>query len=770
MTPAQTIAVTVVPIADNIRRPTIVSGVEDEGPVAFGATLANGNSGIRVRDDGRGNKNNPDSETISRVQLVIPGDVEGTLTYQLSGTYVPSASGLTSGSGTGQVEYDPESRTYVITSSIVTNAGDDVTTLTQAQREQAEQDIRATLASFQIEIGPSNTDSNGVIVVTATSLDVNYEIGESSSKDNRFNLAIVIKAVADTPNIFARDTVTVFEDGVNIPLNITVGNSVDMDGSETLSVRFVVPKESNVPIGSIVGTTPNQVTLREVGDGIFLVRATGASSQIREAALNSYLSGGGVEFDPRDNWAGCRNGTDGLRVDVISLEGATGGELADDAHGGADGKAATEIVKEYIDICVLPVADTPTVYLKSKGGSIGKEDTMIAVPIGVTLGDSDGSESFEMLINGTVIASGTRLFGANGVELFQYDGSYTLQSADVDALQLLPPLDWSSALSSQGDIILRTTTLVTDTSESAGASDVLPYELDIPVTVIGVSDKPNSRTVTVNAVEDEEYDVGSAIGDLTGILVDVDGSEKLSLVIGGLPTGMVLSTQQGDGITYIGNGEWQVEGESAIAALKLSPRLHYSGENPYSSVTFRAISQELDGDESHSDYWTVAFDVTPVANGFNNWSPSSSVTERQNEDFDFGVSLSSVSAHTFIDDDGSETVVSYQFDLSTLLDSAGIAIRLQALMDSGSANLDDLAANYIAGDFTYDPNTGKITVLAGETEGLVLKSELFLDSNQDFNIPVTALIRDTAIIDGVAVTDEMIESSAFSVNLIGTGK
>ena len=772
MTPAQTINVTVVPIADSIKSPpTSVSGVEDTGPVAFGATLANSNTGIRVRDNGRGNGNNPDSETVSRVQLTIPGDVNGTLTYQLSGTYVPPASELTPGSDTGQVEYDPESRIYVITSSIITNAGDAVATLSQAQREQAEQDIRATLASFKVEIGPSNTDSNGVIAVTATTLDVNYEIGKSSSKDNSFDLAIVIKAVADTPNVFVHDSqLTVLEDGDNVPLNITVGHSVDGDGSETLSVRFVIPKESNVPIGSIVGTTPNQVTLTDEGNGIFLVRAAGESSQIREAALNSFLSAS-VAFDPRDNWAGCRNGTDGLRVDVISLEGAIGDELADDIYGGTDETAASETVTEFIDICVLPVADTPTVFLKSKGGAIGKEDTLITVPIGVTLGDNDGSESFEMLIDGTVIATGTKLFGANGVELVLYDGSYTLQSADVDTLQLLPPLHWSSALPSQGDIILKTTTLVTDSSESGGASAVLTFELDIPVVVTGVSDKPNSRKVTVNAVEDQEYDVGSAIGDLTGILVDADGSEKLSLVIGGLPAGMVLSTQQGDGITYIGSGEWQVEGEVAIAALKLSPRLHYSGENPYSDVTFRAISQELDGDESRSDYWTVAFDVTPVADGFSNWSPSFTVEEGENEDQNVGVSLSSVSEHKFFDNDGSETVVSYQFDLSTLLNSAGIAIRLQALMDPGSANLSDLVANYIAGNFTYyDPNTEKITVLAGETEGLVLKSELFLDSNQDFNIPVTALIRDTANINGVDVTNEKIESGEFSVNLIGTGK
>jgi hypothetical protein len=153
-----------VPIADNIKTPTSISGVEDAGgPVAFGATLANGNTGISARDDGKSTGNNPDSETIPRVQLAVPGDIEGTLTYQLSGAYVPSASELTTGSGTGQVKYNPESRNYIMTSSIITNASDDVATVTQAQ-----QDIGATLASFQVEIGPSNTDNNGGIAVTAT--------------------------------------------------------------------------------------------------------------------------------------------------------------------------------------------------------------------------------------------------------------------------------------------------------------------------------------------------------------------------------------------------------------------------------------------------------------------------------------------------------------------------------------------------------------------------------------------------------------------------
>jgi hypothetical protein len=83
----------------------------------------------------------------------------------------------------------------------------------------------------------------------------------------------------------------------------------------------------------------------------------GASASVREALLNSYLSaslGGNLQFDPRDDVSGSFLGSNGIRVDVISTEDATGIELAPGSpYGGADGTSKTETVTAYIGIVVL---------------------------------------------------------------------------------------------------------------------------------------------------------------------------------------------------------------------------------------------------------------------------------------------------------------------------------------------------------------------------------------------------------------------------------
>jgi hypothetical protein len=53
---------------------------------------------------------------------------------------------------------------------------------------------------------------------------------------------------------------------------------------------------------------------------------------------------------------------------------------------------------------------------------------------------------------------------------------------------------------------------------------IFPLKIDVKVT--GVADVANTRTVKFEALEDQAYAVGSAIGDLTGILIDDDGSER----------------------------------------------------------------------------------------------------------------------------------------------------------------------------------------------------------------------------------------------------
>ena len=124
------------------------------------------------------------------------------------------------------------------------------------------------------------------------------------------------------------------------------------------------------------------------------------------------MNGGALAFDPRTNWSGSLTGTNGIRIDVISTEGATGSELAPGSFGGSDNTSATETVTDYIDILVSPKADAPTV----KGSGSGVEDTLIPVPMSVTLADKDGSETYVVRVTG-VIPAGTRIYGAGGTEI-----------------------------------------------------------------------------------------------------------------------------------------------------------------------------------------------------------------------------------------------------------------------------------------------------------------------------------------------------------------
>ena len=146
------------------------------------------------------------------------------------------------------------------------------------------------------------------------------------------------------------------------------------------------------------------------------------------------------------------------------------------------------------------------------------------IPIEVTLNDPDGSESYVLLIDEASVPNGTVLTGVGG-PITPSGGFYTVTAADLDPVTgvftLTPPQDWSSANPSQGDIVLETQTIVTDSPDVG-----IAFNLTIVVDVEGDADKPPTRTITVVGDEDEFYDLGSVITpQLPGVLVDVSGLE-----------------------------------------------------------------------------------------------------------------------------------------------------------------------------------------------------------------------------------------------------
>lgn len=358
------LTINVVPVADGIVTPSVVNGVEDMGSVKFGASLA---TSFKMIDDGNTTAgNNAESETISTIAIVVPAD-SVTLTYNMSGFYVPANNGTFPGYGTAQVNFNKATRTYTITSVLLTTAPK-VADLNQTVRAQAEADIRQTFSTFEVTIGPAHQDANGALSVQVTVLDVMR--GVAASKMTSF-LPIRIQGVADTPSLAVTTPLDPFNEDATVPLYIFVNRSADDDNSESLSVKITVPSDAYGAVGKIAGTMTG-ITLASQGSGVFLVTPTGATGEIRQNILNSFLQGV-ARFEPRNGFSGSyTTAQTGIRVDAISTESATGSELAPASYGGADGTSKTETVTAWIQFTVYPVADQAIVTVK--GNAAGFED------------------------------------------------------------------------------------------------------------------------------------------------------------------------------------------------------------------------------------------------------------------------------------------------------------------------------------------------------------------------------------------------------------
>jgi VCBS repeat-containing protein len=699
----QTIALHVEPVADAPFTSVNSSGLEDQ-PILFGATLANAVTGLRVEDTETGSP-----EYIHQVTIAVPA-ATAAMSYTIHGQTVV---------GSAVITFDVPTATYTITSTLGT--------ATQADRIQAEADIRATLATFQVDVGPAHNDANGSLPVTVTSIDVN-----GSTATTAFSHGIVVAAVADQPTITAGFTVAGSENS-DIPLSLgathIVAARVDTDGSEVLSVEI-----ANVPLGASIVSGAGGGTITDVGGGVFRIEASS------EAALNTFL--GTLALRPI-----AFSGDVQLIVRAVSTE--TGPEIS----------VLQAVATDVINVTVAPVVDTPTV----KGNAVGLEDTVIPIPVSVTLGDRDGSETFaEMRITGVPV--GAILYGAGGAVITPNgSGVYTLTPADVAALAIRPPHDYSSA--GGPPLVLTAEVDVTDGTPAAPGSIMQTFTgISIPIHVTGVADAPTADPIAIVADEDVPIQLGLAIIDSITIpgangLADVDGSERLSFIVAGLPPGTIPSAG-----TYIGGGRWQVDA-SDLGSLTIPAPVNFSGDYVAASgLTVTAVSQELDGDQIQISV-PVTIQINPVVtttiDGFAAWPTSVTVLE------DHDISLANAGLGVLNDNDGSERVLSYTFDLRAILSSTH--------HDPAIASVDAFINGYVGGTFTRVDATGAvdpaglfIRVDAADIGGVFLRAGAFVDSNRDFGIPVTALIQDTNGLTGPRlVTLDGTQSSVFNVNLVG---
>jgi hypothetical protein len=653
--------------------------------------------------------------------------------------------------------------------------------------------IDASVDAFVVA-APANSDANASVVVSVTTTDTTEDTftavpGDDTDSDGDVDTAtrtythnITTLSIADTPDIQAGFTVQ-GDENATFALVGTLGEtlqadrSVDTDGvadgagwgSEVLSVR-------------ITGV-PTDVTL--TGTGISGGNGTYTVTAANEDQLNARLDA--IMVTPGD-WSGEAT----LTVTAITTEQGEGG-------GGTEIEVLTATDVDTITLQVAPQVDAPTV----TGNAIGDEDSIIKIPLRVDFSDTDGSETLDY-VEITGLPVGATFVDAGGAALGtdQGGGVWRFTPAEITQLHIVPPLNWSSQL--QGDITLSATATVTDTA-STGTDTVTTFPpTPINIEVLEVADKPNDFAVAVSATEDQPVDLGQAILTAAGAinltqlsnntLTDNDTSENLSFVIRGLPAGVIPTSGAGS-VTFIGNGVWSVSAD-AIPTLQLPPDPNYSGSAPYggAAITVEAVSQEIDGDQATSDPWHVSFDVAPVINdatvdGLTGWTPNVTVVEEKDAAAGTNVSLASiqVSPANFVDNDGSEEIMSYTLDLTNLVGDAEVLERVRELMADPVATStqarDWIISNGIVGGATnYTDNTdGTITISAdldgageittsaeSKLAGLSLLADIFADSNVDFSIPISVEVRDRANLSGGPVDVFTTETATFDVNLVAT--
>ena len=431
---------------------------------------------------------------------------------------------------------------------------------------------------------PDDSDADLTLTVTAMSGEAVGGAGASAFK----TLAVTVTGVADAPRVDVDDVTG--SEGEPIELDLAVALE-DVDGSEQIDTILI----SGVPAGALLsagtdngdGTwtlTPAQLVGLQItpppgSDEDFTLTVTavaaegagGTAATIATFEVNvSGVAGGPqvvassiggeedsaiplnidvqlADLDGSESItditvsgvpvgaalsAGTDNGDGTWTLSVAQLEGLTitpPANSSDDMEltvsatsSETDGDSATTIAT--LGVVVTGVADQATVTVTD---TTGAEDTFIPLDIGVHLPDMDGSEMSVVAISGVpqgaVLSAGTDSGG----------GVWLVPTTDLAGLAIKPPADSSE------DFALTVTAVTAEDGTIAFSDDVL-----LTVTVTGVADVP---TVTVEAAAGAE-DIAIPL-EIAPVFADLDGSETMTVSIGGVPEGAELSagTNNGDG-------------------------------------------------------------------------------------------------------------------------------------------------------------------------------------------------------------------------------
>ena len=488
----------------------------------------------------------------------------------------------------------------------------------------------------QLSVGTDNQD--GTWTLTPAQL-TNLTVTPPTDSNVDFNLTVTATATENDGDV-ATDVATFNVDvvGVADQPTVTVGN---VSGAEDSAI----PLNIGAAFGDTLdGSETHSITISGVPNGAQL--SAGTDNQDGTWTLTPTQLTNLTVTPPTDS-----------NVDFNLTVTATATEN--------DGDVATDVATFNVD--VVGVADTPIVTVNNVTGS---EDAAIPLNLGVQFPDTDGSETHTITIsgvpNGATLSAGTD----------NQDGTWTLTPAQLTNLAVTPAAD------SNVDFSLTVTATATE-DDGDVATDVATFNVD----VVGVADQPTVSVQSASGLEDTAIDL-----NIQSSLTDLDGSETLSIVISGVPTGAQLSagTDNQDGTWTLTQGD--------LANLTITPP---ADSNDDFVLSVAATATENDGDTATTNAsFSVA--VTGVAD-----VPTVTVQDVVGASEDTVIPLNIDVALT--DTDGSESIT------NVTISGLPTGASLSAGTDNGN------------GTWTLTPN---------QLTGLELTPPA--DSNVDFSLTVSA--------------------------------
>ena len=273
-----------------------------------------------------------------------------------------------------------------------------------------------------------------------------------------------------------------------IPLNIITSLN-DSDSSETLSITI-----ENIPDLAIVFVGGERA---DMIDGVITL----TPDQLGDVKILP-PAGSDEDFD--------------LLITATTTE--------NDADESGNGQGVSS-VSGTISVIVHETADPPALMLFDTAGN---EDTPVPLNIAAIL--TDAEETLSVTVSG--VPEGVTLSAGTYNEA---DGTWTLEAADLNGLTMTMPENYSGNFNVSVEA-----TSTTDDGTFATTSG------SFNVAIAGVADDANLNLSDISA------DEGASIPlNIDASLVDVDGSETLSVTVSNIPEGSVLTNALGDVLSIV---------------------------------------------------------------------------------------------------------------------------------------------------------------------------------------------------------------------------